>query len=295
MSQLCRIPAPAKVNVFLRVTEKRCDGYHNLVSCMAMIDWCDYLTFTARSDGVIERLDRVAAQALPATDLCIRAAQALKKFAAMDAGVTIELEKNIPQQAGLGGGSSDCATTLLALNQLWGLHLSLETLLEVGLQLGADVPFFLFGQTAIATGVGEQLTAVTLPQTRLRVVFPGVGVSTAEVFARCRARFENPSVIITGFSQSADPWSYADNDLQAAAQALQPEIRQAFEALQAFGSPRMSGSGSAVFVRLQSCSPTGQEMLKQNATVASWHDQPGWLTRDCSVLFQHPASRLRPQ
>jgi 4-diphosphocytidyl-2-C-methyl-D-erythritol kinase len=152
MKALFDVPAPAKLNLFLHITGRRSDGYHLLQSAFMLIDWCDTLHFERRSDGKITREDLTTA--LPPDDLIVRAARALQTSSACSSGVHIGIEKHIPAQAGMGGGSSDAASTLLALNRLWGLNYSLERLSQIGLQLGADVPFFLGGHNAWVEGVG---------------------------------------------------------------------------------------------------------------------------------------------
>jgi len=180
MRSLHHVLAPAKVNLFLHITGQRDDGYHLLQSVFMLIDWCDTLHFDVRDDGVIEREDLTLA--LPADDLVMRAAQSLQRASGTRLGAHIAIEKHIPAQAGMGGGSSDAATTLLALNRLWGLNWPLSKLIPLGLALGADVPFFLGGHNAWVEGIGEQITPLDVPTARFAVVKPNAGLETAKFF-----------------------------------------------------------------------------------------------------------------
>ena len=177
MKTLHDVPAPAKLNLFLHITGRRPDGYHLLQSVFMLIDWCDTLHFEKRSDGVISRED--LSVALPAQDLITRAASLLQKHSGCTDGAHIAVDKQIPAQAGMGGGSSDAATCLLALNRLWNLNLDLTTLEKLGLELGADVPFFLRGRNAWVEGVGEKITPIDLPPAQFWVLKPPQGINTA--------------------------------------------------------------------------------------------------------------------
>ncbi|MDB5893335.1 MAG: 4-(cytidine 5-diphospho)-2-C-methyl-D-erythritol kinase, partial [Rhodoferax sp.] len=168
------VPAPAKLNLFLHITGRRADGYHLLQSAFMLIDWCDTLHFTLRTDGQLQRQDLTTP--LPADDLVLRAARLLQMAGSMSLGADIAIEKRIPAQAGMGGGSSDAASTLLALNRLWALDLPLSALEKLGLQLGADVPFFLRGRNAWVEGIGERITPVALPAGTFLVVKPQDGL-----------------------------------------------------------------------------------------------------------------------
>ncbi|WP_225981702.1 4-(cytidine 5'-diphospho)-2-C-methyl-D-erythritol kinase [Paracidovorax avenae] len=184
MRALHDLPAPAKLNLFLHITGRRPDGYHLLQSAFMLIDWCDTLHFELRADGGISREDTGAG--LPADDLCTRAARALQEATGTRQGAHIILEKSIPAQAGMGGGSSDAATTLLALNRLWGLGLGRVSLERIGLSLGADIPFFLRGRNAWVEGIGETITPLenvhALPESRFVVVKPEAGLDTKSIF-----------------------------------------------------------------------------------------------------------------
>ncbi len=244
MKSLYDIAAPAKLNLFLHITGRRSDGYHLMQSVFMLIDWCDTLHFELRTDGTIGREDLGAT--LPADDLVVRAARALQALSATPLGVHIGIEKNIPTQAGMGGGSSDAASTLLALNRLWKLNLSLEQLAAIGLGLGADVPFFLGGHNAWVEGIGEELTPVTLPAGRFLVVKPQEGLETRLIFSDPALKRDSETAIISGFI--ADAFGFGRNDLQSVAQRLCPGVSQALEWLALRGlEGRMTGSGSAVF------------------------------------------------
>lgn len=247
MKALYDIAAPAKLNLFLHITGRRSDGYHLLQSAFMLIDWCDTLHFELRPDGQISREDLGAA--LPADDLVLRAARALQPFSASRVGAHIGIEKRIPVQAGMGGGSSDAASTLLALNRLWRLDLSLKQLSRIGLQLGADVPFFLAGHNAWVEGIGETLTPITLPPNRFLVVKPAHGLETRLIFSDPALTRDSRPATITGFS--ADVFGFGRNDLQSVAERICPDVTLALEWLASRGlRGRMTGSGSAVFAQV---------------------------------------------
>jgi 4-diphosphocytidyl-2-C-methyl-D-erythritol kinase len=244
MRALYDIAAPAKLNLFLHIVGKRADGYHLLQSVFALIDWCDMLHFETRNDGQITREDLSAP--LPAQDLIVRAAQALQSVAATRLGVHIAVDKKIPAQAGMGGGSSDAASCLLALNRLWELNLSLEQLSRIGLDLGADVPFFLAGRNAWVEGIGEKITPLDLAVARYLVVKPPDGLQTRLIFGHPALKTDSKNATISGFA--ANPRSFGRNDLQEVAQRLCPGVSRAIEWLGSQGMVgRMTGSGSAVF------------------------------------------------
>ncbi len=246
MQSLHDVPAPAKLNLFLHITGRRPDGYHLLQSVFMLIDWADTLHFEKRAHG-LSREDLLAP--LPADDLVLRAARALQAASGSTAGAHIGIEKRVPAQAGMGGGSSDAASTLLALNRLWGLGLSLEQLCDVGLQLGADVPFFLRGHNAWVEGIGEKITPVTLPPQQVLVVKPDAGLETGAIFSDPALKRDSIPATIAGFA--ADPQAFlknARNDLQPVAQRLCLGVTQALDWLATLGlAGRMTGSGSAVF------------------------------------------------
>lgn len=244
MKSLHDVPAPAKLNLFLHITGRRPDGYHELQSVFMLIDWCDTLHFEKRSGGNISREDLTIA--LPAQDLITRAARLLQSHTGCTEGAHIAVEKQIPAQAGMGGGSSDAATCLLALNRLWGLNLRLPQLEKLGLQLGADVPFFLRGRNAWVEGVGEKITPIALPAAQFWVLKPPQGIETSRIFAHPDLKRDTNAATISVFA--AETYDFGHNDLQPVAQALCPGVDQAIQALNQAGfQARMTGSGSAVF------------------------------------------------
>lgn len=247
MNALYDVPAPAKLNLFLHITGRRADGYHLLQSAFMLIDWCDSLDFELRNDGQIHREDLTVA--LPADDLVVRAARLLQAHTGCTLGADIRIRKSIPAQAGMGGGSSDAATTLLALNQLWKLHLSQDTLAQLGLTLGADVPFFVRGHNAWVEGIGEKITPLELPPGRFVVVKPPTGLETRLIFSDPMLKRDTEPATIYGFA--ANTFGFGHNDLQAVAQRLCPDVDHAVAWLNSKGlQARMTGSGSAVFAHL---------------------------------------------
>jgi len=238
-------PAPAKLNLFLHVTGRRADGYHTLQTAFQLIDVADTLRFTPRADGKVA-LVRPLAGVLPEEDLCLRAAVLLKQATGHQAGVAIELDKRIPIGGGLGGGSSDAATTLIALNHLWQLGLKRGELQQLGLELGADVPVFVFGENAFAEGVGEQLTPLALPAAWYLVLVPPVHVPTAAVFAAPElTRNANP-IKITAFFDGLKRRALR-NDLEPVVSKRYPEVARHLAWLKQHGAARMSGSGACVY------------------------------------------------
>lgn len=275
MKSLHHVPAPGKLNLFLHVTGRRNDGYHLLQSTFMLIDWWDVLHFDLREDGQLLRQD--LGPSLPALDLSLQAAHALQQASGTSLGALIRVQKNLPAEAGLGGGSSDAATTLLALNRLWGLNWPLSRLLPLGQELGADVPFFLGGRNAWVQGIGEQLRPIELPPARFVVLKPQQGLSTAMIF-------QDPTLVrdsqpATMLDFAAQPYAFGRNDLQAVAQRLCPEVNQALKWLENQSlQPRMTGSGSAVFAKIEP------------STVLA-HPPEGWTWRICSNLEVHPLHR----
>jgi 4-diphosphocytidyl-2-C-methyl-D-erythritol kinase len=272
MQALYDIPAPAKLNLFLHVTGRRADGYHLLQSVFLLIDWCDHLHFEVRHDGALSREDLT--WALPEDDLVLRAARALQKATGCTMGAHIGIAKSVPAQAGMGGGSSDAASTLLALNRLWNLHLPPSELAQIGLGLGADVPFFLGGENAWIEGVGEHLTPVAVTPARLLIAKPQAGLDTHLIFSDPDLKRDTDLAIISGFA--ANPYGFGHNDLQPVAEKLCPDIGQALRWLAGKGlQARMTGSGSAVFAQLRH--PIDIQDAPQ-----------GLLVKDCSSLECHP-------
>lgn len=275
MKSLHHVPAPGKLNLFLHVTGRRSDGYHLLQSTFMLIDWWDVLHFDLREDGQLLRQD--LGPSLPALDLSLQAAHALQQASGTSLGALIRVKKNLPAEAGLGGGSSDAATTLLALNRLWGLNWPRSRLLPLGQQLGADVPFFLGGRNAWVQGIGEQLQPIELPPARFVVLKPQQGLSTAAIFQEpALVRDSQPATML---DFAAQPYAFGRNDLQAVAQRLCPAVNQALKWLENQSlQPRMTGSGSAVFAKIEP------------STVLA-HPPEGWTWRICSNLEVHPLHR----
>ena len=244
MKSLFDISAPAKLNLFLHITGRRDDGYHLLQSAFMLVDWCDTLHFDTRADGKISRED--LSQPLPMDDLIVRAARALRIASKTLLGAHIGIEKRIPSQAGMGGGSSDAASTLLALNRLWKLNFSIEKLSQIGLQLGADVPFFLGGHNAWVEGIGEKITPIALPASRFLIVKPTEGLETKLIFLDPGLKRDSQPAIICGFAENC--FGFGQNNLQSVAERLCPGVSQAVKWLADLGlNGRMTGSGSAVF------------------------------------------------
>ena len=233
--------APAKLNLFLHVTGRRADGYHELQTLFQLIDLCDTITITVREDGRIERPAGPAGVA-PHADLTLRAALALQQATGSARGAELRVHKRIPQGAGLGGGSSDAATTLLALNELWDCRLSLDDLARLALPLGADVTVFVQGSSAWAEGVGERLTPVAVPPAWYVIIYPGVAVSTQEIFQSPELTRNSPLITIRAFFQSG-----GRNDCEPVVRAHSPEIAAALDWLAREGSARLTGTGSCAF------------------------------------------------
>jgi 4-diphosphocytidyl-2-C-methyl-D-erythritol kinase len=234
-------PAPAKLNLFLHVTGRRLDGFHELQTAFQIVDLCDALDFEVCDDGRIERIAGNPTVS-PADDLVVRAARLLQGRCGLRRGVRIALHKRIPLQGGLGGGSSDAATTLVALNELWQAGLGIDELAALGLELGADVPVFVRGNSAWAEGIGEELVPVDLPQRWFVIIRPPVAVSTAAVFQAPELTRNSPKITIRGFLQAG-----GRNDCEPVVASRYPEVRQALDWLGQFGKARMTGTGSCVF------------------------------------------------
>lgn len=234
-------PAPAKLNLFLHVTGRRADGYHTLQTLFRFIDLHDTLHFSLRADGVVRRTNSIEGVA-EESDLCVRAARLLQSETGCTAGVDITVEKCIPMGGGLGGGSSDAATALIALNRIWSLGLTRPQLMRLGLKLGADVPVFVFGENAFAEGVGEQLHAYPLPDAWYVVLFPPVQVPTAQIFAHPELTRDTVSITMRALSERQ-----FRNDLQPVVCKLYPEVANHIAWLGKFGKSMMTGSGACVF------------------------------------------------
>ncbi len=252
-------PAPAKLNLFLHIVGRRADGYHLLQTLFRFISLQDTLHFSLREDGEVHRTNSIEGVA-EKQDLCVRAARLLQNETGCRLGVDIALEKHIPMGGGLGGGSSDAATTLIALNRLWELGLSRERLMQLGLQLGADVPVFIFGENAFAEGVGEQLQAYSLPDAWYVVLFPPVHVPTAEVFTH--PELTRDTVSITMRALESRQKLLLRNDLQSVVCGLYPEVANYLVALGGFGDAKMTGSGACVFAEFTSQSAAEASLQK---------------------------------
>ena len=259
MRSLHDCPAPAKLNLFLHVTGRRADGYHLLQSVFQLIDRADRLHFDLRDDTLIRRTNDVPG--VPEDhDLVVRALRLLqaeyaRRHGRLPPGISVAVDKVLPMGGGLGGGSSDAATALMAANALWNAGLHREELMALGLPLGADIPFFLFGQTAFAEGVGEALQAVPGPDCWYLVIEPGVAVPTPAIFSAPDLTRDSKPVTISDFSSHTDSCSTVDfgrNDLQDVAMRLFPPVAEAVEWLSSYGDARMTGSGACVFCAFSS-------------------------------------------
>lgn len=290
------VPAPAKINLFLHVVGRRADGYHLLQTVFQFVDLCDTLHFDVRADGRITRSIDVPGVSVD-DDLTLRAARALQAATGVQVGVDVTLIKRIPTGGGLGGGSSDAASTLVALNRLWQCNLSRTDLMQIGLGLGADVPVFVFGQNAFAEGVGEQLTAVTLPERAFVVAQPHVSVPTPEIFRASDLTRDTFLITIADFLTQPSA-SFGRNDLESVVRRLYPSVgvgldqlvRCALAAAKADPSEsyapvvRMSGSGSCAFVQ---CRDLRQAKLVEQEVLATM--QQGFrLVQACPGLIEHP-------
>ena len=240
----CPWPAPGKLNLFLHIVGRRSDGYHQLQTAFQFIDLCDELSFWHRVDGVIERVGEVTG--VPAdADLALRAARVLAAQHGVRAGVGIELRKRLPVQGGVGGGSSDAATVLVALNRLWRLDLSVEALAALGLGLGADVPVFVRGQAAWAEGVGEQLTPADFPAPIYVLVQPDATVTTAELFQATELTRDSPVITMTGFLTTG-----GRNDFEPVVRRRYPAVAEALDWLGRVAPARLTGTGSCVYAAM---------------------------------------------
>jgi 4-diphosphocytidyl-2-C-methyl-D-erythritol kinase len=278
--------SPAKLNLFLHIVGRRPDGYHLLQSVFQLIDWCDTLTLKPIPENTVRRINPIPG--VPAeSDLVVRAARLLKEFYQIESGVEISLKKEIPMGAGLGGGSSDAATTLIGLNTLWDLNLDTQTLSKLGLKLGADVPFFIFGKNAFVEGIGELIQEIPLETKEFLVIFPNQGIPTISIFQDPELTRDHAPITIDRFL--ASPQLNQSNDCQAVAVRICPEVKQALDwiSLAAPGSaPRMSGSGSSVFTVLDPKTDRAKlQNLLQNLP-------KGWVGRIVGGLNKNPAYNL---
>jgi 4-diphosphocytidyl-2-C-methyl-D-erythritol kinase len=275
--------APAKLNLFLHITGRRPDGYHTLQTVFQLLDWGDTLHFKRRDDGLITRSTEIA-DVPPEHDLTVRAATLLKTHTGSPEGVEIEIEKRLPMGGGLGGGSSDAATTLLALNRLWNLNLPRLELQALALKLGADVPFFVFGKNAFAQGVGESLDVVQLPPRHFLVVTPRVLVPTAAIFSEKALTRDSKPLIIEDFPAELScntewPESFGRNDMQQVVVGKYAEVAQVLRWFENIAPARMSGSGASVFAAFRS---------KAEAEAAQAKLPGEWNSAVAAGLDQHP-------
>ncbi|WP_136413279.1 4-(cytidine 5'-diphospho)-2-C-methyl-D-erythritol kinase [Herbaspirillum sp. ST 5-3] len=287
-SSLNNCPAPAKLNLFLHVTGRRADGYHLLQTVFQLIDYGDLLHFDVRDDGIVRRITEI--EGVPEeTDLIVRAAKLLKTAAVNQSmqqpGVDIRIEKRLPMGGGLGGGSSDAATTLIALNHLWQTGLTRQELMKLGLQLGADVPFFIFGQNAFAEGIGEALAPVATPDCWYVVIEPGVSVPTAAIFSDPDLTRDTKPVRISDFPEAST--GFGKNDLQVVATKLFPPIAEAIKWLRQYGDARMTGSGACVFCAF-SQEQQADEVLEEVHKTGSAQ----WKAWKAKSIERHPLSYL---
>ncbi len=259
-------PAPAKLNLFLHVVGRRPDGYHDLQTLFRLIDLEDAIGIAPRADGRILRLEGPAE--VPAeADLVVRAAELLKEASGSREGASLRVRKRIPMGGGLGGGSSDAATVLLVLNRLWRVGFGLEELAGIGLRLGADVPFFVYGSSAWGEGRGERLVPLELPPEVFVVLHPGVAVSTREVFQAPELTRNSPILTIAELFSSGGPLKAAHNDCEPVVRARFPQVRAALEWLSAESPARLTGTGACVFAAF----PSAREAERVLARVPS-----GW-------------------
>ena len=299
-----KLLAPAKINLFLHVVGRRPDGYHLLQSAFELIDWADEIRLDSTQDGMISRTGDLLGPA--DHDLAVRAAQALQQTPRWQAvgrpGATIEVRKSIPAGAGLGGGSSDAASTLMGLNQLWGLALDRARLAQIGLTLGADVPFFLFGRAAFAEGIGEELAAYEACPRWLLLAVPTCHVPTARIFAAPELTRNSKPLKIAGFAQAAQEpvWEFGRNDLEPVTKAQFPEVGRVLQWLtQAAASEgiapaavRMSGSGSAVFCTTPNAETAQRLHDRMVSMLQTLQGDRLPQLRVCQTLLRHPEHLL---
>jgi 4-diphosphocytidyl-2-C-methyl-D-erythritol kinase len=260
--------APAKINLFLHITGQRADGYHTLQSVFQLLDFYDTLHIKSTENGEIKRINEI--KGVPASQcLCALAASALQQKTSCKLGVEYKIEKRIPMGGGLGGGSSDAATMLLALNHLWQLNLSRAELMQIGLSLGADVPIFVFGQNAWAEGIGEKLSAIDLEPNYYVVLMPPIHVSTRDIFANSTLTKDTKPLKIADFSSGAYLSNFK-NDLEKVVCEEFPAVASTLKWLSQFGEARMSGSGASVFVAVNSKQSADEILAQKPANIAGF-------------------------
>lgn len=276
-------PAPAKLNLFLHIVGRRPNGYHELQTVFQLIDWADTLHFERRDDGKIVHTNPLPGVP-PETDLTVRAARLLQEHCGVRFGVDIGIEKRLPAGGGIGGGSSDAATTLLALNRMWQLDLPRAELLTLALKLGADVPFFVFGRNAFAEGLGEQMQAVDLPQRHFLVVNPRVHVATDKIFRDSLLTRDSNVVTMAFFLEHANKNVFETdeifrNDMQAVVTREYAEVAAVIDWFRTFTTARMTGSGASVFAAFDT---------KAEAGAACKRLPERWLGQVTAGLAEHP-------
>lgn len=303
--------APAKLNLFLHVVGQRADGYHLLQTVFTLVDWCDEIHFQRRLDGQIQRLSEMPGVAAE-EDLVVRAARLLQSHTHSSYGVDIHVDKQLPSGAGLGGGSSDAATSLIALNHLWQTNLSAQELAELGLQLGADVPVFIFGRSAFAQGVGEELQDLPLRPQHYVLIQPDLFIPTPAIFkapdlcretpsqslAEIRAGLEATMSHNLTHAELATTKYYGRNDLENVALSLYPGLKALVHALHQQGWPvRMTGSGSCFFLPVNNPAQAQQLASEVRIWAQQWQAQSAQnlrikLVKPCASIAQHPAFAL---
>ncbi|MCD0246060.1 4-(cytidine 5'-diphospho)-2-C-methyl-D-erythritol kinase [Xanthomonas melonis] len=259
-------PAPAKLNLFLQITGRRADGYHLLQTVFRLLAWGDTIHLRVRNDGLIRRVGESLPGVAEDDDLVIRAARLLQTAATAQAGAEIRVDKRIPAGGGFGGGSSDAATVLVALNALWGLRLPVDTLAELGLQLGADVPVFVRGRNAWAEGVGERLTPMALAEAAYVLVDPGVHVPTPALFQSRELTRDAAPAKIADFASG----SLLDNAFEPVLRRREPAVEAVFQALSRIGTPRLTGSGSGCFVEFATRAAAEQALARLPGGLRAW-------------------------
>ncbi|MCL6415192.1 4-(cytidine 5'-diphospho)-2-C-methyl-D-erythritol kinase [Aestuariirhabdus sp. Z084] len=281
--QLLDLPAPAKINLFLHITGRRNDGYHELQTLFQFLDIGDSLSFESQDDTNID-LCPVLPGVPNASNLIVQAAQRLQQATGCQQGARIQLNKYLPMGGGLGGGSSDAATTLIALNQLWGTGLSLQELASLGLELGADVPVFIGGYACWAEGVGEQLSPVTLPTPWYLIVLPGCEVATAEVFGHPDLRRDSPPITLQTYQQGL-----TRNDCEALVRRLKPAVDNGLTWLRQYGPGAMSGTGASLFC------PFDSERAAQQALSQLPAPMKGFVAQGCNRSLLHQRLQIETE
>ncbi|APO96655.1 4-(cytidine 5'-diphospho)-2-C-methyl-D-erythritol kinase [Xanthomonas vesicatoria] len=259
-------PAPAKLNLFLQIIGRRADGYHLLQTVFRLLDWGDTIHLRLRSDGLIRRVGDSLPGVAEDDDLVVRAARLLQSSTGTRTGAEIRVDKRIPAGGGFGGGSSDAATVLVALNALWSLGLPVDALAALGLQLGADVPVFVRGHNAWAEGVGEQLTPIALPPAAYLLVDPGVHVPTPALFQSQELTRDAAPVKIADFASG----SQLDNAFEPVLRRREPAVEAVFQALSQIGTPRLTGSGSGCFVEFATRAAAEQALAQLPGSLRAW-------------------------